>query len=253
LDASRREAVLCRSVFRPSRVQAGEDLQGVPFPVRHSHQRRLCRADVPALRSPAGLHFSASIELKCLVTGGTGFIGRRLVTHLLAVYPAGDITCLVKTTSKSRESEAMASFRAAGIRLIEGDLTNPFVSAVAAPRVDLVFHLAANIDTAATGAELDVNDVGTEHLLAWLGNNCRGARILYASSIAVHDRRGLAHDRPLTETSPFQPRTEYGETKLRGERVLMSEALSRGYSYTILRLATVYGPDPKHGGLFDLF
>ena len=86
--------------------------------------------------------------------------------------------------------------------MLEGDLTNPFVSGDRAPGVDVVFHLAANIDTAATGAELDVNDIGTEHLLAWLGNSCRGARIVYTSSIAVHDRRGASKRRPLNESSP---------------------------------------------------
>ncbi len=191
--------------------------------------------------------------MKFLVTGPTGFIGRRLLKRLLSEHAASDITCLVKPTIKPREGEAVARFRNAGIRLIEGDLTNPFVSGDPAPAVDVVFHLAANIDTAASGAELDVNDIGMEHLLAWLGNRTKGVRIVYTSSIAVHDRRGTSKGRPLTESSPFVPRTEYGKTKLRGEQILQSEAASRGYTFTILRLATVYGPEAKRGGLFDLF
>src|SRR5437870_2406952 len=173
--------------------------------------------------------------------------------HLLDQYPASDMTCLVKPAMKPREGEALASYRAGGVQLIEGDLTRPFVSGTQAPCVDVVFPLAANIDTAASGAELDVNDIGTEHLLAWLGNGCRGARIIYSSSIAVHDRRGTSKGRPISESSPFCARTEYGETKLRGEQILQSEAPNRGYTYTILRLATVYGPDAKPGGLFDQF
>jgi nucleoside-diphosphate-sugar epimerase len=191
--------------------------------------------------------------LKVLVTGATGFVGRRLMRRLLSDYAPADISCLVKPTVKPREGEAVGRFRNAGVRLIEGDLTNPFVSSDEAPAVDVVFHLAANIDTAATGAELDVNDIGTEHLLAWMGNRTKGVRIIYTSSIAVHDRRGLSKRRPLNESSPFVPRTEYGRTKLRGEQILQSEGASRGYTYTILRLATVYGPDAKQGGLFDLF
>ncbi len=191
--------------------------------------------------------------MKCLVTGATGFIGRRLIKRLLAEFPAGDITCLVKPAMKPREGEAIASYRAAGVRLIEGDLHSPFVSAEHAPHVDVVFHLAANIDTAAPAAELYANDMGTEHLLAWLGDGCRGSRIVYTSSIAVHDRNGPSRGRPIDESSPFCPRTAYGSTKLRGEQILQSEGGSRGYTYTILRLATVYGPDAKRGGLFDLF
>jgi nucleoside-diphosphate-sugar epimerase len=191
--------------------------------------------------------------VRCLVTGSTGFIGRRLMKRLLDRFPASDIACLVKSTVKPREGEAIASYRAAGVRLIEGDLTTPFVSGERPPAVDAVFHLAANIDTAASGSALDVNDIGTEHLLAWLRESLRGARVVYTSSIAVHDRKGTSRSQPITESSPFCPRTEYGETKRRGEQILQSEAASRGYTYTVLRLATVYGPDAKPGGLIDQF
>ena len=66
--------------------------------------------------------------MKCLVTGSTGFIGRRLMKHLFDQYPASDITCLVKPAMKPREGEALTSYRTAGVQLIEGDLTRPFVS-----------------------------------------------------------------------------------------------------------------------------
>ena len=154
---------------------------------------------------------------------------------------------------KPEEQAALARYRSAGLKVIEGDLNDPAVSGESAPPVAVVFHLAANIDTAATGHALDINDVGTGYLLAWLGERSRGARILYTSSIAVHDRRGESGGRPINESSPFLSRTEYGTTKLRGEQVLQSEAPRRGYSYTILRLATVYGPGSKSGGLIDLF
>src|SRR6185436_17853095 len=107
--------------------------------------------------------------------------------------------------------------------------------------VDLVFHLAANIDTAAPEAELRVNDLGTQHLLSWLGRSIRGGRVVYSSSIAVLDRNGPAEG-PLNESSPCVPRTEYGHTKLRGEQILQALAGPQQFSYTILRLATVYGP-----------
>jgi UDP-glucose 4-epimerase len=173
--------------------------------------------------------------------------------QLLTAYPAGEILCLVKPTVKPQEAAALEAFRAAGVGLIEADLARPVPHASPDTPVDVIYHLAANIDTAATGAELDVNDLGTEHLLAWLGERARGARIIYTSSVAVHDRRGTSKGQPLNETSPFCPRTEYGTTKLRGEEILQNEAASRGYTYTILRLATVYGPGHKPGGLFDTF
>jgi nucleoside-diphosphate-sugar epimerase len=191
--------------------------------------------------------------MKVLVTGASGFLGRHLMPQLLSLCSAGDVECLVKPAgpdAKPVEMHAEATYRDAGVRLLEGDLSRPLDATPPPAKPDVVFHLAANIDTAAHGPELDVNDLGTSHVLDWLGDRCAGARIVYASSIAVHDRHGLSQG-PLSETSPFRPRTDYGRTKYRGEQILQELAPSCGATYTILRLATVYGPDPKPGGLFD--
>src|SRR5205823_9327015 len=82
------------------------------------------------------------------------------------------------------------------------------------------------------------------------GQNVRQARVVYTSSIAVLDRDKPA-DGPLNESSPCVPRTEYGRSKLRGEQIIQAHAEPLGYQYTILRLATVYGPGAKTDGLFD--
>ena len=189
--------------------------------------------------------------MKFLVTGGTGFIGRRVVTQLLAAHPASDIVCLVKRSTIPAERDAEARYAAAGVRIIEGDLDDPAVSREAAPKADAILHLAANIDTALPEEQIRVNDLGVENLLNWLAPVSRGARIVYTSSVAVHDRNGVASG-PIVETSPYTPRTPYGVTKLRGEHILEARAKTDGFTYTFLRLATVYGPGSKQGGMFDL-
>jgi UDP-glucose 4-epimerase len=187
---------------------------------------------------------------RILVTGATGFIGRRLVRRLLNEWSPQSVTCLVKPALTPLESEALQSYQASGIRLIEGDLLNAPIAADPPPRIDLVFHLAANIATDATEEEARVNDLGTARLLEWLGPVSRGVRLLYTSSVAVHDRdRDPAG--PISETSPTVPRTAYGRTKLEGERIIQERGGPAGYSWTIVRLPTVYGPGQKPGGLFD--
>ena len=187
-----------------------------------------------------------------LVTGGTGFIGRRLMAQLIERFGASSITLLIYTAQKPHEATAADEFRRAGVTIVEGDLTQTPVTAADPPSpVDLVFHLGANIDTDTPEEEHRVNDAGTANLLAWLGGSIRGGRIVYTSSIAVHDRGGIATG-PLTEDSPFVPRTAYGVTKLKGEAIIQEAAPQTAFTWTITRLPTVYGPGGKSGGMFDL-
>lgn len=188
--------------------------------------------------------------MNLLVTGGTGFIGRHLVDRLLTDRPHDTLHCLVRSPIPAHEVEAVASLRRRGVRVIEGDLEQLFVSETPAPCAVLVFHLAANPDTALPDQALQVNDAGTRNLIRWLGDHVRGARLVYTSSVAVLDRDGHP-DGPLTETSPCHPRTAYGRTKLGGEQAIIEAAAASGYSFTILRLGTVFGPGAKSGGLFD--
>jgi UDP-glucose 4-epimerase len=188
--------------------------------------------------------------MRAFVTGGTGFIGRRLVRQLVARYGVDAVVCLIKPPVTPLEAEALETFRGQGLRLIEGDLMTQPVATQAPPAVDVVFHLAANIDTDAPLDALRVNHEGTDRLLDWLSVVSRGTRIVYASSVAVHDRVA-APQGPIVETSPLTPRTGYGRTKLQGEKILAERAAHDGYSWTVVRLPTVYGPGQKPDGLFD--
>lgn len=185
-----------------------------------------------------------------LVTGATGFVGRALVKRLAVLHGGRSVFCLVKPDPGRDHAAAVAELQQLGSRVVVGDLNDPTVSAEPAPEIAIVYHLAANIDTAAALRDLRVNDRGTANLLNWLSPVLPGVRVMYTSSVAVLDRCGPAIE-PLDESSVCSPRTTYGLTKLRGERILETRSATGHYTYTILRLGTVYGPGAKRGGLFD--
>ena len=117
------------------------------------------------------------------VTGGTGFIGCRLMPQLIERFGAASITLLSHTSSKPHEAEAAEAFRAAGVTLVSGDLNNaPIAPTAPPPRVDLVFHLGANIDTDTPEDEHRVNDIGT-------ANRWRGLAIYPRRTNRLHELR----------------------------------------------------------------
>src|SRR4029079_5908661 len=94
-------------------------------------------------------------DMTYFVTGGTGFIGRHLLAHLLE--RKGDVYCLVRKGSQKKFDALREGFGASGERLIAvtGDLTKPMLGVTPAQRKTMsgkikhFFHLAAIYDMAA--------------------------------------------------------------------------------------------------------
>lgn len=185
---------------------------------------------------------------RVLVTGSTGFIGRRLVSHLCGLHLS--VLCLAGPAGTD-DAVVLADQHRRGAEILRADLAaTPITTAAPPPHVDAVFHLAANTATDAPEAAAHVNDLGTARLLDWLGNSVRDSRVMFTSSVAVSDPPGV-RARPADEDEICRPHTAYGRTKLAAERLIRERAAEAGYTYTILRLPTVYGPGQKRGGLFD--
>src|SRR5580693_344032 len=110
--------------------------------------------------------------MKVLVTGGTGFLGRRLVEHLA---PRHALRLLVRPGS-SRERFP------AGVEIAAGDVTDPGSLLQAATGCDAVVHAAALVKILAPAALFDrINGGGLENVLAAAAE--AGVRkIVYVSS-----------------------------------------------------------------------
>ena len=113
--------------------------------------------------------------MRAFVTGGTGFIGGRMVERLLD--DGWDVSALV------RSPERASRISARGATLVQGDVTDPETFTDAMKGADAVFHLAAYYALGVTDRErmMRINVGGTEAILRAAGD-AGVSRILYCSS-----------------------------------------------------------------------
>jgi NAD(P)-dependent dehydrogenase (short-subunit alcohol dehydrogenase family) len=144
-------------------------------------------------RANDGRHTPATkgSDMTYFVTGATGFIGRHLLTRLLA--RKGDIYCLVRKASQTKFDELRESFGDDGKRLIavHGDLSKGMLGVTPALRKTLAgkikhfFHLAAIYDLAANAqTQIVANVEGTRHAME-LAESIKAGCFHHTSSIAA--------------------------------------------------------------------
>ena len=184
-----------------------------------------------------------------MVTGATGFVGRRLIRLLAEAYGASRILCLAyDRADNDLERAGRAILDEAGIRYIPVDLVSGRGLANVPKSPSLVLHLASNTDTGASNHT--VNDIGTRNLLAAIQPLSPDTHFIFASTIAVADHREDI-GRPVNEETPLlRPFNDYGRRKLAAEVYLRERARADGFRATIVRLCAVYGRGTRTDGLF---
>ena len=167
---------------------------------------------------------------RVLVTGGGGFIGRRVVRALLA--EGHEVTVADHRAFPDPE-----------VRSVTGDLCDPEVPGRAVrPGTDVIIHLAAftyvlaSVQDPVSTYRLNVD--ATARLLELARENDVQAFLL-ASTNAVVGNVGSA---VITEQAVLRPLTPYGATKAAAEMLLSSYTNCYGIAGAALRLSNVYGP-----------
>ena len=186
-----------------------------------------------------------------LVTGGTGFIGRRLVEQLAQAGFGDDMVCLVHKRCESElEKTGRTIIDKHGIARIEVDLVTGDGLDRVPKSPDTVFHLASITDTSV--ADHSINDVGTKNLFEQIKPLGKDTHFVFTSSIAVNDKRD-DYSVPIDELSdvPQRPCHEYGRKKLLAEQYLIRKSEECGFPLSIVRVCGVYGKGVRKGGLFD--
>ena len=168
-------------------------------------------------------------EKRCLVTGGTGFIGGRLVESLAA--EGAEVRVLARNLSKAPRIGRWP------VRLIRGDVAvGPEVEA-AIRGCDHVFHCAVGL-SGDENADRAVTVGGTEHVIRACAEH--GARLVHVSTVSVY---GPTPDGPLTEEAERRPGGDfYGVTKLQAEDAVLEAARAGKLAASVVQPTVVYGP-----------
>ncbi|HET8955025.1 MAG TPA: NAD-dependent epimerase/dehydratase family protein [Solirubrobacterales bacterium] len=195
--------------------------------------------------------------MRCLVTGGAGFIGSNLVDALLA---RGDEATVVDNLTTGRLSNLEPGL-AAGAELTELDIRDgEALSRLAAERrPEAIFHLAAQIDVRKSLADpffdAGVNVGGTANVLeAARASEC--GRVVSISTGGAIYGEGAGQQLPLGEDAPIAPMSAYGQSKFAAEGYVSLYHRLYGLSGVSLRLGNVYGPrqDPLgEAGVIAIF
>lgn len=175
-------------------------------------------------------------SLQIGVMGGAGFIGRRLVSQLLAAghrVRVGDIV----------------EWKHPDVEFVRCDVCDPKMTGQFVRELDVVYNLAAeHRDDVRPVERYELVNVAGARTLCGALSDAGVKRLVFTSSVAVYGNfEGVAD-----ENTPMRPFNEYGRTKREAEAVYRAWANADGdRSLMIVRPTVVFG-EGNRGNVFNL-
>ena len=190
--------------------------------------------------------------MKCLVTGGAGFIGSHLVEKLIK---KGHSVTVIDNFSTGRRSNL--SHLKDKVKLYKKDIAIKGNWEKIFKNIDVVFHLAALADIVPSIQDpkkyFESNVDGTYNILSC----CRKyniKKIIYSASSSCY---GIPKKYPTDENSKIDPQYPYALTKRMGEELVMHWSKLYGLNAISLRFFNVYGTRSRtsgtYGAMFGVF
>jgi nucleoside-diphosphate-sugar epimerase len=172
--------------------------------------------------------------MEAFVTGGSGYVGRNLIRHLVR---RGDgVRALVRSKGAARIVEEL------GATPVMGDLDNVPAMQAGMAGFDVVFHAAAEVSEWASREQFHrVNVQGTAHAL----QAARDAGV--AAFVHVGTEAALCDGTPLidvdeTRPLPERPLPRYPQTKAQAEKLVLA-ANAPDFRTVVVRPRFIWGND----------
>lgn len=189
------------------------------------------------------------LALPILVTGGSGFIGPKLVGRLVE---GGEVVRILDNLSGGSLANISAFMKTGAVEFIEADVRDAGAVAAAAEGCSLIYHLAGQssvpVSTEKPILDMEVNINGTLNVL--MAAKEARTKVVFASSSTVY---GMAARTPTPEDAPLVPRSFYGLSKMTAEHYCRIFSELFGVPTVSLRLFNVYGPGTNKGVMIDLY
>ncbi len=174
-----------------------------------------------------------------LVTGGAGYIGSHMALRL---GDAGEETVVLDNLSTGFDwaIDHRATF-------VQGDASDmDFVGGlIAEHKITEIVHFAGSIivpESVTDPLKYYRNNTATSRNLLEAAVKGGVQRFIFSSTAAVYGMTGLA---PVEETTPLNPMSPYGRSKLMTEWMLADVAAAHPIKYGVLRYFNVAGADPQ--------
>jgi nucleoside-diphosphate-sugar epimerase len=155
------------------------------------------------------------------VTGGSGFIGRRLIERLCRDG--------VPVRALMRKPPVQPKNDGGDLRIVQGSLSDDAAIRELLDGVDVVIHLAGLIKARSRKAFFEVNEDGVRHLAEIAASRPRPPKLVLISSLAARE--------PALSS--------YAASKRAGEDVLSARGRDLSLPWTIVRPPAVYGPGDR--------